>query len=316
MKVIHISDKLNVDITDFVTSVTLSGDYRSASRTLDFGLANHIDPNIEKVTVELGNVIQLTLNDENIFYGIAWDRAKQSDSKEVSLMARDFGVYLLKNKASYNAISITPEDITLKLCKDFGIEVGSIAKTGVRISRKFLGDTLYDIIMTAYTLANDNRYMVLFDGKKLNVIEKATLNANELDASNLITSSISETLNEMVNRVNIYDANDNFIKTVENTEDVNQFGSMTDYLKATDLNYALKAKKMLRGVGRKIVVTNFGDISFISGRKVKYTDPLTNNSGTFYIDSDEHNWKNGIYTNKLTLNFENLMDEKEGGFET
>lgn len=42
-------------------------------------------------------------------------------------------------------------------------------------------------------------------------------------------------------------------------------------------------------------------------------EPYTGLSGVFFIDGDSHTWKNGIYTNKLTLNFQNLMDEKESG---
>lgn len=33
--------------------------------------------------------------------------------------------------------------------------------------------------------------------------------------------------------------------------------------------------------------------------------------GLFYIDTDTHSWKNGSYEMTLTLNFQNLMDEKE-----
>jgi hypothetical protein len=35
--------------------------------------------------------------------------------------------------------------------------------------------------------------------------------------------------------------------------------------------------------------------------------------GVFYIDGDIHTWENGLYNNKLTLDFKKLMDEKEVG---
>ena len=44
-------------------------------------------------------------------------------------------------------------------------------------------------------------------------------------------------------------------------------------------------------------------------------DSKTGLSGLFWIDSDTHSWKNGLYQNKLTLNFRNLMDEKDAGTE-
>lgn len=314
MKLILLRQNEKLDISSYVTSATLSGDYRSASRTLDFGnVLSRLDPNFSNVYLNLGDNIQLIEGDETLFHGVVWDRGKQTDSNELSYMARDFGIYLNKNKASYNFSSIMPEAIAQKVCKDFGIEVGEIAKTGVKISRKFLGASLYDIIMTAYTLANDKKYMCLFIGKKLNVIEKATLKTKALDITNLLTNSVSESLNEMVNKVNIYNSNNKFIKAIERPDDIKNFGVMTEHLKSSDNDYTLKANKMLKGVSSKIAVTNFGDTSYISGRKVEYTDPYSGKKGLFFIDEDEHNWKNSIYTNKLTLNFENLMDEKEGG---
>ena len=35
--------------------------------------------------------------------------------------------------------------------------------------------------------------------------------------------------------------------------------------------------------------------------------------GKFYIASDVHTWKNGLYTNKLTLAWEATMDAKAAG---
>ena len=314
MKLILLRKNEKLDISNYVTSATLSGDYRSASRTLDFGnIYSRLDPDFSNVFLELGNNVQLTEDDDVLFHGIVWDRSKQTDSNELSYIARDFGIYLNKNKGSYNFSKVTPEAITQKVCNDFGIEVGEIAKTGVMISRKFIGASLYDIIMTAYTLANYKKFMCIFTGKKLNVIEKATLNSKSLDASNLLTSSISESLNDMINRVSVYNQNDKFIKSIDRADDIKNYGVMTEHLKTSDSNYALRANKMLKGVSSKIVVTNFGDTSYIAGRKVEYTDPFNKKKGLFFIDDDTHNWKNGVYSNKLTLNFENLLDEKEGG---
>lgn len=314
MKIIKLNKDGKKDITNLVTSVTLSGDYRSCSRTLDFGIINSLtDLNIQMVSLELGDNVQLFEEDTLLFHGVIWEKSRTSDSNEINLMARDFGIYLNKNKASHNYSKLTPEEITKGICKDFGINAGDIASTGARISRKFMGATLYEIIMTAYTLANDKKYICFFKGDKLNVAEKAILKSKDIDSSNLLTANVSESLNDMVNRVNIYNKNDAFVKKIENTSDIASYGLMADYYKANDNNYSTKAKKMLQGVSRKITVTNFGDISYISGNAVEYTEPFNGTRALFYIDTDEHNWKNGIYTNKLTLNFENLMDEKEGG---
>ena len=316
MEVILINKNGKVDISGIISSATISGEYRSCSRSLNFGfIKSSIDKNTHTVGINLGNNIQIIEDGKLLFHGIIWDKGKSSDENEINFLARDFGIYLNKNKGSYKFKNITPEAITKKVCGDFGIQIGEIASTGVKISRKYLGVSLYDIIMSSYTIANDKKYMCIFEDNKLNVIEKAVIKAKDLDISNLLSSNVSESLNDMINRVNIYNSKDEFIKKVENTEDITSYGLMAEYLKVTDSkeNYQLKSKKMLEGVSRKIVVSNFGDTSYITGKALSYEDPYQGIKGLFYIDSDEHNWKNGIYTNKMTLNFKNLMDEKEGG---
>lgn len=316
MEVILINKKGKIDISEIITSATNAGDYRSCCRTLNFGIIkSSIDKNTHTVPINLGDNIQLKENGKVLFHGIVWDRDKNPDVNEINFLTRDFGIYLNKNKGNYKFKNITPEAITKKVCSDFGIKIGKIASTGVTISRKFLGVTLYDIIMTSYTLANDKKYMVIFEGDKLNVVEKAVLKSKDLNIENLLTSSVSESLNDMTNRVNIYNSKDEIITKVENASDIKNYGLMTEYLKVTDSkeNYQLKAKKMLEGITRKISVTNIGDTSYISGNSVLYEDEQQGIKALFYIDADEHNWKNGIYSNKLTLNFKNLMDEKEGG---
>ena len=62
---------------------------------------------------------------------------------------------------------------------------------------------------------------------------------------------------------------------------------------------------------RSATVTNLGNPECITGNAVMIHEPFTGLDGLFYIDADTHTWKNGVYTNKLTLNFKNIMDERE-----
>lgn len=315
---VYLLNKSNkIDITQIITSLTISGEYRSCCRNLDFGIIkNQTDLNTHIVSINLGDNIQVMDNGKTLFHGIVWSRDKISDGNEINISCRDFGIYLIKNVASYKFTNMTPEAIANKLCKDFKLNIGDIAPTYIPISRNYLGYTLYDIIMSSYTLANDKKYMCIFKGDKFNIVEKGLIKGTPLKSGmNLLTSSVSETLNDMVNRVNIYNEDDVLIKPVENSSNISLYGLMTEYIKVYDdkENYNLKAQKMLNGITQKISVTNFGDTSYITGNAVVVTEPYQGLKGLFFIDSDNHNWKNGIYTNKLTLNFKNLMDEKEGG---
>lgn len=131
----------------------------------------------------------------------------------------------------------------------------------------------------------------------------------------LMTSGVSETLDSMVNTIAVYGEKDTLLTRLSNEEEIARYGKLGGDFKVSGSSsgWEAQAKKMLHGIDRKITVTNFGGIEYITGKMVSVTEPFTGLKGKFYIDADEHNWKNGIYTNRLTLNFENIMDEKESG---
>lgn len=316
MKVWLIKKDSTTDITGLITSVTNNGEYRSCCRSLGFGIIHSdADKRTWLVEINVGDNIKVEDGKDEIFHGVVFSKTKGTGGKEIDFTCHDYGVYLKKNKGSYIFKKMKPEDITRKVCSDFGIKVGSVATTGVPISRNFIGVDLYSIIMSSYTLANDEKYLCEFVGNQLYVKKKGVVECKPLSrGGNLLTSSVTESLEGMVNRVRVYNKNDKLIQEIGNEEDY-IYGFMTEYLRVNDSkeDYRLKAKKMLQGVERKITVTNFGDHEYRTGKKVVVTEPYTGLKGVFYIDADQHNWKNGIYTNKLTLNFQNIMDEKESG---
>lgn len=303
-------------ITELITSVILNGEYRSACRTLDISiLQTNWSTYIPLINIEVGDIIGVLEDKELIFYGMVWSKDKNTTGHEINIHCKDYGIYLIKNSYSYKFNGLTPEAITKKLCGDYGISIGNIANTGVAINRNFMSNSLYDIIMTSYTLSNTGKYMIRFTGGQLNVIKKGKDYADKeiLTGDNLLTASISETLEQMLNTVYIKNKNNELIDTIANKDDSNKYGLLSTELKIDKEDYKNKANKMLKGLERKIKVTNFGDKSFVTGNCVIVQEHWTKLFGKFYIDADTHTWKNGIYSNSLTLNFENLMDEKEVG---
>lgn len=309
-----IKENQKINITNIYTNLSTDGNYRSCCRTLDFGIPmSQSDTNTQIISIEIGNNIQLLENGENLFTGIVWDVSKATNGKEIDIKCKDFGIYLNKNSGFYKIRSKTPEQIVNIIAADYNLQLGEVAKTGIPISRNFFGNKLYDIIMTAYNLANDKKYYLKFDSNRLSIYEKGIKLCKPIKSSvNLLNLTYSESLESMTNRVNVYNSDNVLIDTISSDEDVKKYGILSEYLK-TDENYKTKAKKMLSGVEQKITVTNFGDISYITGKAVMLEEPYTGLKGKFYIDSDTHVFKNGIYSNKLVLNFQNIMDEKEVG---
>ncbi|MEG0899576.1 MAG: hypothetical protein RSD67_05980 [Oscillospiraceae bacterium] len=307
------------DITQYVTMLTISGEYRTCCRTADFDIIQSItDKNIKQLGINIGDIISASENEKNMLYGKVWTKSKGTDGNTITLSIRDYGIYLLKNKASYSFQGITPEAITAKIAADYNIKINKIMPTGVPITRKFLNTSLYQIIMTAYTLANDKKYICVFDGEFLNVIEKGQFVSMPINSGfNLLTSNVSQSLESMLNKVNVYNSKGVLLNTYKSDNDIKLYGVMSENIKLVDdkENYALKAQRMIKGVESKIKVTNFGDANYITGKSVVVTEPYTGIKGKFFIDEDKHIWKNGIYTNALTLNYQNIMDEKQSGSE-
>lgn len=319
MRAFHIAkDGTKTEITEIITTLSVTGEYRSCARSCDFGIVHgYGDERTWLIAIEVGDILKVIDKDKVMFQGPVWTKQKQTDGTTIDFTAKDYGIYLKKNKASYTFNNMTAEAITKKVCGDFGLQIGSLAITGKPINRIFRNNTLYDIIMTAYSIGGgDKLYFAKFEGELFYVLEKGKKEVDPLENGvNLLTANVSESLESMVNRVRVYNKEDNLIKEYKNAEDADLYGFFTEILRIsndTD-DYEEKAKKTLEGVERKITVTNLGDSQYMTGRKVLVKEPYTGLTGIFYIDGDTHTWKNGIYTNKLTLNFENLMDEKESG---
>lgn len=309
------------DVSQLVPTITWSGDYQQRARSLDFGmLSSPVDNSIPVVKCDKGNAITLTEGSITLFEGFVFTRQKSTNSSIIDFGCFDRGFYL-KNKVSYKFVNVTPEAITRRICADFGFSPGQIITTGVKITRNFLGCTLYDIIQTAYTLASaqtKKKYHIVFRGAQLCVIEKA-VNKNTLvieGGSNLMDASVSESIENMINQVAIYNKDDKLIKTLKNSDAIKLYGVMQDYIKQSDGKDATaQAQKLLddNGEEQKITLNNLGNIANVTGGTVVVREPYTGLYGLFFIDSDVHTWKNGLYLNKLVVNFRNMMDEKDVG---
>ncbi len=309
------------DITQLAPSITWSGNYQQRARSLDFGLlSSPTDKSIPSVKCEKGNAVTLTENGSTLFEGYIFTRQKSTNGSTIDFGCFDRG-FFLKNETSYKFTNSTPEAITRRVCTDFGFSPGEIAATGVKISRNFLGNTLYDIIQTAYTLASaqtKKKYHIVFRGKALCVIEKKITETTLVieGGSNLMDATVSESIENMINQVVIYDKNDKLIKTMKNAEAIKLYGVMQQYLQKPDKeDVTAKAQKILddNQEEQKITLNNLGNIANVTGGTVVVREPYTGLYGLFFIDDDTHTWKNGIYLNKLVVNFKNIMDEKDVG---
>lgn len=322
LKLLIKNDGGTTDAVQLAPTITWSGDYQQCARTLEFGLlSSPTDKSIPAVRCDLGNAVTLFQDSTELFEGYAFSRQKSTNGSTIDIGCYDRGIYLKKNEGSYKFTNTTPEAVAKKVAADFGIPAGEIAATGFSFSRNFLGVSLYSIIAAGYTLAsrkNGKKYHIGFRGGKLCVTEKKVTDTTLIieGGSNLMDAAMSESVGNMVNQVAVYDRNDKLVKTVKNSEAVRLYGAMQNVLKQSDgEDTAAQAQSLLddNGVEQKITLNNLGNIANVTGGTVVVREPYTGLYGLFYIDSDVHAWKNGLYLNRLVVDFRSIMDEQEAG---
>ncbi|MBW9158868.1 XkdQ/YqbQ family protein [Clostridium tagluense] len=319
---------VTTNITNVVKTISNSGDKSQVTRKIDIALAYPIwDRNQPRTQVSPGTKIWMLKDGKEIFRGVVWTRGLKSSSEELTFTAYDYLIYLSKSKVTYNFKNITPEVATTKICGELGISVGTLASTGIKVSRLIAQQTGYDAIMQMYTQAsktNGKKYVPIMDGTKLNVIEKGKVIVDyilttQLDGigNNIGDVDYQDTLDNMINRVKVYNDKNVYIGGVSNQKSIDDNGLIQDnYTKEADKNYTTVAKGMLHGIDQVPTINNIiGNWECRTGYAVKskifYLDILKN--AVLYIEGDTHTWEvgTGKYTMSLNLSFKNTMDSKE-----
>lgn len=317
-KVYLLQDNKYSDITDFIATIKWSGGKSEVARKLEIKLINSIlDKNIPDLYIKNGSILKLFNDDGKLLYkGFVFFNSRASKASSVIVTSYDHLIYLLKNKGTYNFKNKTPEEITAILCNDFQIPKGNIAKTGAQQSFLSKNKKIYDIIMTAYTKAsrkNGKKYMPIAEDGKLSIIETGQMITSFMlsDESNISDSGYSESIENMINRIKIYDSKGNYIGEVDNKDWIKAYGVLQGiYTKEKGKDAYAEAKGMLQGVEKKVNIQAVGNIECVTGKGIKLKDTGTGLTGVFFVESDVHTWSNGQHIMQLNLSFEKIMDER------
>lgn len=309
-------------ITGYVTSVTWAGSAKQAARTVVFSVAySPNDKNVKTLGIKLGDKIVFYPgypdDKKTKFVGIITQRERKSEMGELQYTATDGMMHLLRSSGTYRFANKTPEKIAQMVCRDVKVKTGSIAKTKMPIAKIFFQERpYYEIIMAAYTKAyrkNKKKYIAQMNGDKLEVIQKGKIipNFHIRQGERITDSSYTEDLDSMVNRVYIYDSNNNKIGSVSNSNWIKKYGIFQNAISVDSGNGKTEAKAELQGINKTANLTMIGDCRCVSGLGVIIEDSRTGLKGKFWIENDSHEWNGGVYTTTLELAFKNVMDIQE-----
>ena len=308
-----------LDITNLLIDITWSGDYKSCARKLKFSLiSSPMDKNIPKVDIPIMSIISFYEDSNELFRGFVYEREKSSDNA-MSFLCYDYCAKLNDIKVSKNIKNQTASTIYNNFLTEYGLNKGDIVSASTNINKVFLGVTVYDMIMTAYTeeaKKTGKKYMVYSKGDKFYSTEKGIikLSLSFEEGKNILSSNFKESVSNMVNKVLIVDDNGNKVSEVKNDEWLKTYGLFQDVYKQQEgKDSNTEAKAMLKDIEQTCSLTGFGDTTCITGYGVQVKDTHTGLVGLFYIDSDTHTWSGGNYTIDLELNFKNIMNEVSSG---
>lgn len=318
------SEGISYNITQAVESVTWSGSVFSAGRTAEISYVNApMDKSVNIPRIAMGDFLALedesTQDNPEIFYGQFFGIERSSDTGTISYTAFDMMKNLLESTGKYNFKNITPEAVAAQVCADIQVPVGNLAATGINI-QSMLCDSIayYDIIMGAYTRAykmTGKKYLPMVWRRKFCVYEAVYEVSNFVlsDELNITQASISESMGSIKNKIVILDNTGNQIGEITDNDSMNSYGTFQEiYEQEEGVDALTAAKQLLKTLPeQEISVSVIGDLNCQSGYAVTVQDSATGLTGRYWIKSDKHIWKDGIYTMDLELSFEKLMDEVE-----
>lgn len=296
--------------------VEWSGTSEQCSRQLSFSIPhNPYDKEFSNKSIKLGDFIYLYESKTCLFVGTVTSREIPAEAGTREYIAQDFMHHLLRSNGTFKFKNKSPEAITKQLCKNLGISVGSLAKTGVNIPKIFFEDqAYYDMIVRVYRKAKGitkKIYMPVMDKKKVSVIAKGTSSGVTLEQGKDITEAThSDTTDNMVDRVIIYNDKLKKLGEVKNSTNISKYGVyQSAYTKEKGVNAKSAAKALLTGVTKEAQITAVGNIKAISGKSIKIKDSAAGLTGTFYISADTHTFENGNHMMELELVWKNTSEE-------
>ena len=292
-----------IDVTNMISTIKWSGSTSEIARVLEleflYPLHDYYAP---KIYPNIGDTMYLyDDNGKELFRGRVFYNERLSEQGTIQITCYDDAIRLSKSKGTYNFKNKTAEAITRTVCNDLGISIGELAPTGILQKMLCSNMGMYEIIKSAYEGAsnqNKKKYHITMKQGKLYVEEvgREILDYTLKADSNILESAYSENAEGVVNKVKIYDENDQYLGVVQNDELINLVGIFQEvYIKEEDKQAKTVASSMLQGITREATVTVKGNTSCISGKAIKVENSLTKLVGSFYIESDEHEWNNRQY---------------------
>lgn len=305
------------DITQIVSKYTWAGSVDQACRSVEFSVLNApYDKNTADFPrIKMGDFIKLYDDDNNlIYYGMVYTAESTSAIGEVAYTSYDLLYHFTKSTWSKSFKGKTPEAIAKVCCSEVGVTAGNIVSTKINIPKLLIENgTIYDTMLKAFkkaSVTSGKKYLITMNGKKLDVIVKGT-NSKVLllaDDGNITSSSIKESIADIINRVKIYNSDNKYTGVVSDNDSIKKYGIFqSTYTEEEKVDAKTAAKGNFKKPTQEITMEAVGYIGCKSGYSVYVKDGATGLTGEYWVIEDSHTFENGAHTMTLTLSYQNTM---------
>lgn len=324
-----ISNGKDYDISNLLTTYSWSGSIEQGVRSFSFDILNNpYDEALSSMipVIATGDIVSFYTDSDYIipnyllFYGKVYDIGKKSQKGTVTYNCLDFLNNLARSETN-RIYKDTAENIANSICGEFGLPVQFIAPTGVSIGTMVFEDkTYFEIIKECFEkagLSTGKDYVISMDGDKFYVQEYgypllsimlSDGSDNDEDKKNIISSSFEESMNNLINRVNVYDSDGKLVTKIDDSESISKYGLFEkNYTVEKDVDVTTGATKQLHGIDTIIKFEVLGEVNYWSGRSVMVHDKATGLDGQFLITNDNHIWTPKSYTTTLNLKYMGLV---------
>ena len=127
-----------------------------------------------------------------------------------------------------------------------------------------------------------------------------------------MSASLTETMENIVNRIKIYDEKGNQIGELKDDNSIKKYGVFQKIFKKEEKDTAQSANALMNiSPKQEIKISAIGDINCLSCYFVDIKDSATGLNGKYWISADRHSFDGEVYTMDLDLRFDSVMDEKK-----
>lgn len=306
------------------SSITWTGQRYNAARKIEAKILYNKKGGHQYTKVYEGDTVLFRWKKKEIFRGVIFNRSRNKDGT-MTITAYDMLQYLILNKDTYIFSKKRLDEILIRMCKDFQIPYTSIVNTKyVMKSQVFKNETsLYDIFLKALVETEkqtDAKYQLLSTKGKLQLREWTNSSKQWVleTGVNIIDYDYSTSIEETATKVKLVAGEDKktISAVVTDSDGKKKYGVLQYYERINEkLNQAqlnARAKKTLakkKSVKRTISIDAIGIIDLVSGMPVYIIEKDVPIKGTYFIDSDTHNFSGNKHDMSLELIKKNSIAE-------